>query len=78
MSTEEPTALAFSRQEIRAGKASPITESLVRIIDAQARELADAKAQLARVEAYRDRLESQTPQARFYAKGIQKALDGAA
>lgn len=35
-----------------------------------------AEKAVARVEAYRDRLEAQDEQARFYAKGIQKSLDG--
>ena len=44
MITEEPTALAFSRQDIRAGRATPVIESLVSIIDNQARELTALKA----------------------------------
>lgn len=35
-----------------------------------------AEATVARVEAYRDRLESMTEADRHYAKGIEKALGG--
>lgn len=36
---DEPSCLAFSRQDIRAGKASPVIRGLVDIIDSQKRRL---------------------------------------
>lgn len=36
---DEPSCLAFSRQDIRAGKASPAIRGLVDIIDSQKRKL---------------------------------------
>lgn len=58
MSIEEPSALMFARQDIRDGKASPIIESLVRLIDQGTRRALELKVRAENAEAVVDEQKS--------------------